>query len=153
MRALLLLTLLLPSTVLALEPQRAVGVQLQRLVVGVLDVGYWRDLGAVSVGGLAAIGSGENDDATVESKIIGLGAQGLWHLWGSALRGVHLGAEARWEKRDDHRPEQISFDNTAMQQVTLPAQRHTSYGVHIGALAGARWSWWRSGWNSDASRR
>lgn len=141
MRWMLLLALLLPSTAFALEPQQAVGVQLHRLVGGVLDVGYWHDLGAISVGGLAAFGSGPNDDSTVETRTVGLGAQGLWHVWGTALRGMHLGAEARWELREDHRPPQDTFDIISMQPLTVPAEDHRSHGFHVGVLAGARWAW------------
>jgi hypothetical protein len=121
--------------------EHAIGVQLHRLVSGIVDLGYWRAFDRWSAGALVAFGAGAADDAQVQSRTLGLGVQGLWHAWGSASRGLHLGVEWRWEHRANHRDEGQTFDNNTMQSVAVPAQEHTSRGTHLGALVGARWTW------------
>lgn len=116
-------------------PQQFIALSAQRLAVRVFELGYGRDLGGGWSGtGLVAVGS-DGDGNGAFSTTFGFGVQGLRRLWGTFARGLHAGAEARYEWRGSH-SEVPAFSFGAQPSLF----RASSDGFSAGAFLAARYA-------------
>ncbi len=106
-----------------------------RVNANVLELGYGRALGE-RFSALGLVNAGADDDGAGNVfHSWGAGLQGAWHVLGTMVRGLHVGVEARYEKRDLEVTPSVFGTPTGS-----PNLFSTSNGLQLGLLTGVRWS-------------